>query len=84
VKPTCRCGHSATFQPHGLWWLFTQRGWDDTFNAARARFRCRECGAKRGKVEPIRIEAVRASEADAVLPLPPDREWTRAISRFRA
>lgn len=29
VKPVCACGHSSMFDPHGLWWHFRQRHWDD-------------------------------------------------------
>jgi hypothetical protein len=29
VRPVCRCGHNMTFDPHGLWWHFHKRGWDD-------------------------------------------------------
>lgn len=85
VKPVCRCGHSATFNPHGLWWLFQQRHWNDTFTSAGARFWCIVCAiATRKKVKAVRIEIVRPSEADIVLPWPDEREWKRAISRFRA
>lgn len=85
VKPVCRCGHSSTFAPHGLWWLFRKRHWNDRFTEARARLWCRSCqAAKRGKVRPVRIEYVRRSEADFALPLPDEREWKRAVSRFRA
>src|SRR3546814_1180914 len=41
LKPVCRCGHSATFNPHGLWWHFQKRHWDDNLRDARRRFWCR-------------------------------------------
>ena len=27
VRPVCRCGHSATFDPYGLWWKFQRKMW---------------------------------------------------------
>src|SRR3546814_20156731 len=37
LKPVCRCGHSATFNPHGLWWHFQQRHWDDNLRSDERR-----------------------------------------------
>jgi len=83
VKVTCRCGHSVTFNPHSLWWLFEQRGWDMRLPQARRYFHCDKClSAMRGKVRPTKIEPV-AGMADVTLSMPPEREWKAALSRFR-
>ncbi|MBB6123608.1 hypothetical protein FHS92_001315 [Sphingobium subterraneum] len=54
IKPVSRCGHSVKFEPHGLWWHFERRGWDDGLVAARNRFWCHICRSqKRVKVRPL-------------------------------
>jgi hypothetical protein len=85
IRPVCRCGHGSSFNPHGLWWLFTRRHWDDRFSAARVRFWCRLCALRtRKKVTPTRIETPSISAADLILPWPDEGEWKRAVRRFRA
>src|SRR5690606_27062655 len=84
IEVVCQCGNRATFDPHGLWWWFQQRGWNDSLTAARVRFWCRRCGARVGRrVRPIQINLVRGSDADIQLPLPPEREWKRIVKRMR-
>lgn len=84
VKPVCRCGHSATFNPHGLWWHFERRHWNDSLTAVAERFWCMRCAsASRSKVRPIRIELVNGSEGDVQLPFPPRATWKRTMSRVR-
>lgn len=84
VKPVCRCGHSSTFDPHGLWNHFDKRGWCDSFPDARVRFWCRVCGVRtRRKVRPVTIEIAKAPKVDVVLPMPDEREWRRIVSRLR-
>jgi hypothetical protein len=74
------CLHHAIFAPHGLWWLFHRRHWDDSFGAVGRRMRCRmgkpRCGG-RGKV------SLTSQPATITLPDPDEREWKRAVSRFR-
>ena len=71
VKPVCRCGHSATFDPYGLWWKFRRKMWDDDLYKARDRFWCARCKARTGmRVRPIRLELVKPSEDDIKLPMP--------------
>ena len=41
-----------------------------------------ESGGKR--VRPVRIELVDPGPDDIALPMPDEREWKRALSRFRA
>lgn len=83
VKPLCRCGHFGLFHPHGLWWYFDKRGWDDHFDRARVRFWCRDCAGRLGRrIRPDRIDAVK-EPPQITLPLPDEREWKRAINRFR-
>jgi hypothetical protein len=85
VQPVCRCGHSAAFNPYGLWWRFERKGWDDHLGKARARFWCIPCSRQTGKrVRPVRLELVKPTDADIKLPMPDEREWKRAVSRFRA
>lgn len=35
IKVTCQCGHSVTFNLHGLWWPFERKGWDMRLPQAR-------------------------------------------------
>lgn len=50
IKPVCgACGHHALFDPHGLWWLFECKGWDDRLTLAAKRFRCVPCLEKQGQ-----------------------------------
>lgn len=85
LKPVCHCGHSATFNPHGLWWHFQRRGLDIRLSAVRLRFWCRVCRSKGGKrVRPVRIEIVRESAADVKLPFPPEDRWKREVRRVRS
>jgi hypothetical protein len=85
VKISCRCGHSAAFDPHGLWWLFHRKGWPDDFRSARAKFWCRRCRESTGeKVRPRLLELVRSnSERLITLPMPSEREWKRIVNRVR-
>lgn len=84
VRPICRCGHSMTFDPHGLWWHFQRRGWNDHLPEVRRRFWCIVCMAGlRQKVRPVRIETVNERSAAVVLPMPPEREWKRQSRALR-
>lgn len=85
VQPVCSCGHKSTFDPHGLWWLFECRRWDDSFAKARERFWCRFCAARfKKKYRAARLEVVKRSACDMTFPMPDEREWKRAVSRFRS
>lgn len=85
VRPVCACGHEASFNPHGLWWHFHKRMWDDRLEPARGRFWCRECSLqKHRRIRPLRLELVQQSQNDIELAFPPEREWKRAVSRFRS
>lgn len=84
VMPVCRCSHSARFEPHGLWWHFERRRWDDGLVAARSRFWCRVCSsAQHRKVRPDRLELADWAAGDFELPWPDERIWKRAVSRLR-
>jgi hypothetical protein len=84
VRPVCRCGHSMTFDPHGLWWHFQQRGWDDRLSEVRRRFWCFVCMVRlRQKVRPVRIETVNKRSAAVVLAMPPKAEWKRQSRALR-
>ena len=80
---TCSCGHSATFDPHGLWWLFERKGWNMRLADARRHFICSACNnAGRMGMRAARIEAV-GGTGSIRLPMPDEREWKSALSRFR-
>src|SRR3546814_11620206 len=82
LKPVCRCGHSATFNPHGLWWHFQKRHWDDNLRDARRRFWCRQCAFNSGRrVRPLRIELVAESDADIRLEMPCTRPEERRVGK---
>lgn len=84
VVPICRCGHSARFEPHGLWWYFERRGWDDRLSAARLRFWCRLCGSqRRDRVRPVQLKLISWASGDLELPWPDERIWKRAVARLR-
>lgn len=83
VKVLCRCGHATFFQAHGLWWLFHRRHWSDVFRDMRERFYCSKCQVKYGKkVRPIYVGAS-DQPSQKELPMPDEREWKRAVRRFR-
>ena len=85
IEVTCAsCAHRAVHDPHGLWWLCFRRGWDDTFGALRNRFYCVVCHAVSGrKVRPSSIDLTR-DPATITLPMPPSREWKKALKRMRS
>ena len=84
IMPVCACGNSARFEPHGLWWHFERRGWDDRLIAARSRFWCRICRSKeRKKIRPRTLEIVPWRAGDIELPWPEERVWKRAMARVR-
>lgn len=75
---TCRgCGREAVFNPHALWWLFERKGWDGRFRAAAGRFRCKRCAGRAS------VTWARERTATVDLPMPCEREWKRAVNRFR-
>lgn len=86
VKLTCgRCRHSITFNAHGLWWLFERKGWESNLRHVALRLYCKQCREAFGRrVRAPRIELVRESSDDFYFPLPDEREWKRAVSRFRS
>jgi hypothetical protein len=85
VKVGCGCGHFAVFDPHGLWWHFSRKGWSDDFHSVRGKMWCRVCRQGAGKkVRPRRLDLVRPYSGPLITLLQPDeREWKRAINRFR-
>lgn len=83
VAATCSCGHVVVFDPHALWWHCFQRGWDDRFSQLRRRFYCSRCYATdKRKVEPE--FGTTKAEPTFDLPMPPEREWKRALRRVRS
>jgi hypothetical protein len=83
VRVRCACSHWAAHDPHGLWWLCYNRSWDGNFSALRARFYCTCCFAVgRRKIRPVSIDTCQG-EPTITLPMPPEREWKRALKRVR-
>jgi hypothetical protein len=76
-RPQCR--RVAVFDPHQLWWRFERKHWDDGLDRVGDRMRCSACGAS-GSVSTLRG----AVEVTVTLPWPDEREWKRALTRFRA
>ena len=78
IKVQCRgCSHAQVFHAHGLWERFRRKGWNDDFRQATRHFKCLRCGG--GFVDV-------STTSDAVtitLPMPDERDWKRALSRFR-
>jgi hypothetical protein len=84
VEVTCRCGHSAKFEAADLWWRFERKGWNDSFREARRHFWCRPCAARLGRrVQPVRVDVTEWEKGVIALGAPDEREWKRAVRRFR-
>lgn len=61
-----------------LWWRFERKGWSYTLSDVPKRLlRCLRCGR-----HSPRIELVRDAGSPGRLPMPPEREWKRAVNRF--
>ena len=84
VKIACPCGHAITLDPHGLWWACERRGRSDRFIDIARRCYCARCYlAFNRKVRPT-VSACSHEPPTLRLPMPNEREWKRALSRFRA
>lgn len=81
IQAICRnhkCRRVGIFDPHQLWWLFHKRGWDDRLQEVERRLKCKQCGGRAA------IGTTSGQEANITLPWPNEREWKRAVSRFRS
>ena len=85
VKVGCGCGHFAAFNPYGLWCHFHRKGWPDDFRSARSKMWCKQCRHSTGaKVRPRRMDLIKPYSGPLImLPMPDEREWKRAVNRFR-
>ncbi|CAM8655423.1 hypothetical protein [Sphingobium cupriresistens] len=85
VQVSCACGHTATFDPHGLFWRFYKKGWPYDFRSTRSKMWCRICRARTGrKVRPRRLDLLNKHPREMiVLEMPDESEWKRLINRFR-
>ena len=85
VKLTClTCGHVRIFDPHALWWLFHQNGWNDRFPHVRRRAVCTRCLSRNGrKVRQPRLEVSYEPETGKPLPMPPLEKWKAEMRRVR-
>lgn len=68
----------SVFDSHALWWLFERRHWDDVMRHVGHRLKCRACGGR------ACVSWSRDKAATISLLMPDEREWKRAISRFRS
>ena len=86
VQPVCRCGHHAKFDAGLLWYRFYRKGWDDNLRKACRHFWCRQCAWSSGRrVEPLRLEVVNwDKDAICIKERVDEREWKRAIRRYRS
>jgi len=86
VQPVCRCGHHAKFDAGLLRYRFHRKGWDDNLRKACGHFWCRQCAWKAGyRVEPLRLEVVPwHKDAIQIKELVDEREWKRALRRYRS
>lgn len=78
VLVTCRCGHSAKFHAASLWWAVRAQGWNDSFRDATPRVYPFAIG--HGMSIPLRPPVL---QGVIELEMPDDREWKRAMRRFR-
>ena len=83
VRVECRCRREGLFEAHGLWWKFQRKGWSDDFREAKRRFDCKACSQRYGrKMRPLVMETSNKPPRHH-FPLPDEREWKKAVSRFR-
>ena len=79
IIATCnRCRREEVFDPHQLWGLFEKKRWNDELVNVARRLKCSKCRG-RGRLTLDRNRAATIS-----LPWPDEREWKRAINRFRS
>lgn len=84
VKITCPHGHSVVHDAHGLWWWCYRRRVSDNFLDLCRTLACSQCkDAGKGLVRPASVARSR-EKPTAELPLPPEREWKRALRRIRS
>ena len=79
-----RCGWTAHFDPHAMWWLFERKGWNDRISQVVAHFYCDACRARGGAPVRPRIALLDVSvPIDARLEMPTEQVWKRMLSRRR-
>lgn len=84
VECAMTCKNIGIFQPHALWWHFFSRGWQDSFKVAQHRFYCQACSQRAGfRVKRGLMDSISRGEPNRPMPLPPEREWTRFLSRHK-
>jgi hypothetical protein len=71
VKAVCEeCRHAKVFDAGRLWWLFHNRGWDQSLTALGEHLKCSEC---RGKKIEVRMSFDKPTGIQPSAPT--DREW---------
>jgi hypothetical protein len=86
IRLTCRaCRHARVFEGHQLWWLFHRRRWDDQMKSIGHRFYCgRCCNTDCRKIKTPAWQRTKDPPTGVALAWPDEREWKRAISRYRS
>jgi hypothetical protein len=86
IKVRCiKCPNFAVFEPAGLWWWFERRQiWHGLRDAHKVFYcyACTQAAHRKAKVGARPLELVK-EEPNRFLPQPDDREWKRAMSRFK-
>lgn len=84
IKVRCaRCPNSAIFDAAGVWWHLMRRNGDIGLRDLHHLFYCFACSHRGGKrVRPHLVDLVK-DEPTRILPDPDQREWKRALSRFK-
>ena len=83
VRVAGRGWREGLLEAHGLSWNFQRNGWSDDFREAKRRFYCKACSQRYGrKVRPLVMETSNKPPRHR-FPLPDEREWKKAVNRFR-
>ena len=73
-----RCRAQGVFDAPSLWWLFERKHWDTSFSGAARRLKCKACGGR------ALISSSRKAVPTIHFQMPTDRDWRKAVSRFRS
>jgi hypothetical protein len=72
-------------QPAQLVVDFERKGWNGSLREVSKRLACKECRERFGRrVRLPRVELVAEADGDRRLSMPSERDWKRAITRFRS
>lgn len=85
VRIAChRCGRVRIWEAHRLWWWFERKGWPDRLDQLGQHIFCGQCWRQRcAKIRPADISVCRHPADPCPLPMPNERVWKQALSRYR-